>query len=133
MKSNIMTELMMIRNALLPYRNIITRYPPSCKRPLNLPSDIQYLSWTSRKLFLLNIRYTWEMPSYKLITNEIVRQIENDEIREDFIVNVRLISENKLAQLIFKIMHCILVCCNYLSKFVNNINRNVCFAAKKLL
>ena len=127
MKSNIMIELMMVKNALLPYRNIITQYPSSFKRPLNLPSDLQYLSWTSRKLYLLNIRYTWEMPSYKLITNEIGRLIEKDEIREAFIVNVRLISENILAQLNFKIMHGILVCGNYLSKFVNNINRNCLF------
>ena len=53
---------------------------------LNSPSDLQYLSWTSRKLYLLNIRYTVEMPSFKLITNEIGRQIEYDEIREAFIV-----------------------------------------------
>ena len=41
------------------------------------------------------------MPSYKLITNEIDRQIETDEIREAFICktcfSVRLISKNKLA------------------------------------
>ena len=45
------------------------------------------------------------MPSYKMISNEIGRQIEKDEIRKAFIVKVRLISENKLAQLNFKIMH----------------------------
>ena len=82
MKSNIMIELMILKNALLPCRNIITLYSSSCKGSLNLPSDIKYLSWTSRKLFLLNIRYTWEMPSYKLITNEIVRQIEKDELEK---------------------------------------------------
>ena len=62
------------------------------------------------------------MPGYKLITNEIGRQIEKGEIKEAFIV-----SENKLAQLNFKIMHGILVCGNYLSKFVNNMNRNCLF------
>ena len=64
------------------------------------------------------------MPSYKLITNEMGRQIEKDEFREAFIVNGRLILENKLAQLNFKIMHGILVCGDHLSKFVNNINSN---------
>ena len=121
-KVNIFIEILELKQALLPYADLIKQIPVH-KRPINNKLLLKYLTWKTKEFYQLQIRHISESPifqMYKKCFNNLHQQKNDTALR----IRIKTMPDKKLAEFNFKVMQNNLICGHYLSKWQDSVNEN---------
>ena len=119
-KSNILIEILELKEALKPHAELIRQISPDF-RPVDNKLYLKYLTWKSKFFYETLINDISESPKYNMLKNNF-DDLQEHEINRTIYFKIQKMPEKKLAEFNYKIMHNILICGKYLSKWVDSIN-----------
>ena len=119
-KSNILIEILELKEALKPHAELIRQISPDF-RPVDNKLYLKYLTWKSKFFYETLINDISESPKYNMLKNNF-DDLQEHEINRTIYFKIQKMPEKKLAEFNYKIMHNILICGKYLSKWDDSIN-----------
>ena len=118
LKNNILIEISQVKLALNPYKDIMLSIPNNA-RPINNEADERFLKWQSKDFYECQINKIFEPPNYVSLKKHITN-IEENDIMKCIHIKIRHRIDNKLAEFSYKILHNVLICGQYLSKWTDS-------------
>ena len=119
-KSNILIKILELKEALKPHAELIRQISPDF-RPVDNKLYLKYLTWKSKFFYETLINDISESPKYNMLKNNFV-DLQEHEINRTIYFKIQKMPEKKLTEFNYKIMHNILICGKYLSKWDDSIN-----------
>ena len=113
LKNNILIEISQVKLALNPYKDIMLSIP------INNEADERFLKWQSKDFYKCQINKIFEPLNYVSLKKHITN-IEENDIMKCIHVKIRHRIDNKLAEFSYKILHNVLICGQYLSKWTDS-------------
>ena len=94
-KVNIFIEILELKQALLPYADLIKQIPVH-KRPINDKLQLKYLTWKTKEFYQIQIRHISESPNFEMY-KKCFNNLQQQEIDTALRIRIKTMPDKKIS------------------------------------